>query len=355
MTGTGSLSALVLVIAIGAALATLAAIVGYFVGQRRREPAAPLDHALRPMGDSLNRLLARVEDLDAQRATAHEGLRSTVVEQLRQVQSTSEAMAREVTNLQSALGRSPVRGVWGEASLRRIVEECGLMSHVHFTEQDHRRTEDGALRPDMTIELGDGLIIVVDAKVPMDKFLEATAAEDPLLRQEALRAHTQAVVKHIQSLGTKSYWQSIGSCEFVVAYLPTESLLSEALTIDPTLLTTALGKRVVVATPFSMYALLRTIEIGWRQHAMAENAEQIAALGSELHQRLVKMSDHLGKVGRALNSATESYNDYVGSLESRVLVTARKMADLGVGGAGPNTPAQIGTVARTPGHGTAVA
>jgi len=344
-----------LVLVVAAALALLAAVVGYLVGQRRREPAAPLDLALRPVGESLDRLLARVEDLDAQRSAAQEGLRSTMVEQLRQVQTTSASMAREVTNLQHALGRNPVRGVWGEASLRRIVEECGLMEHVHFVEQDHRRTEDGAVRPDMTIDLGEGLVVVVDAKVPMEKFLEAAAAEDPLARQEALRAHTQAVVKHIQALGSKAYWQSVGSCEFVVAYLPTESLLSEALSLDPALLTTALGKRVVVATPFSMYALLRTIEIGWRQNAMAENAEQIAALGSELHQRLVKMADHLGKVGKALNSASESYNEYVGSLESRVLVTARKMADLGVGGTGPNTPAQIGTVARTPGHGSAVA
>jgi DNA recombination protein RmuC len=306
--------ALFLALVVGLALG---AVIG--VCWIRSRPAAyegMLDQAELMQG--LDRLSDQVHHLDRARA-AWQGQLHAQVDQLQ----------RETRTLSTALRRPQVRGRWGELHLRRAVELAGLVDRCDFTEQV--RLEDGALRPDLVVHLAGGRALVVDAKVPLDAHLDATAAEDDALRQHHLVRHAAQLRAHVDVLSSKAYWRALPeSPEFVVLFVPAESFLAAALDADPTLIEYAGARQVVLATPTTLIALLRTVAHGWSQATVAEEARQVQRLGRELHQRLATFGGHLDALGRSLNAAVTRYNQAVGSLESRVLVTARRFGELGV-------------------------
>jgi DNA recombination protein RmuC len=299
-----------------------------------------------PVADSLGALSRAVQEAEQARLVSQAELR----EQLRAAGQASEQLRAETGRLGSALRRSEVRGRWGEMQLRRLVETAGMIEHVHFTEQAHTATDDGALRPDLVVHLAYGKNVVVDAKAPLDAYLEAVATDDEEAREAHLRRHAAALGAHIDRLAAKDYAAVVdGSPEFVVLFLPAEPLLSAALTADPSLLERAFARDVVLATPTTLGALLRTVQYGWRQEAVAANARELHDLGRELHGRLATLGDHLGKVGTSLDAAVRRYNAAVSSLESRVLVSARRFSALGVTDDPLEAPAQVTSAARIPG------
>ncbi|MCK5928840.1 MAG: DNA recombination protein RmuC, partial [Nocardioides sp.] len=228
-----------------------------------------------------------------------------------------------------ALRRPQVRGRWGELHLRRTVELAGLVDRCDFSEQV--RLDDGAQRPDLVVHLAGGRDVVVDAKVPLDAFLDAAAAADDAERDHHLIRHARQVRTHVDQLGSKAYWKALeGAPEFVVLFVPAESFLSAALEADATLLEHAATRQVVLASPTTLIALLRTVAQGWQHEALAEQARAIHRLGVDLHQRLQVLDRHLDNVGRSLNAAVGHYNQAMGSLESRVLVSARRFSELSV-------------------------
>jgi DNA recombination protein RmuC len=238
-----------------------------------------------------------------------------------------DLLQRETRSLSTALRKPQVRGRWGELHLRRAVELAGLVDRCDFAEQV--RLDDGARRPDLVVNLVGGRQVVVDAKVPLDAYLDATSTDDEDEAAHHLRRHVGQLRSHIDALGSKQYWRSITeSPEFVVLFVPAESFLAAALEVDGSLIEYAAVKRVVLATPTTLIALLRTVAHGWSHEALADQAREIHSLGRELHERLASMNGHLDQLGRSLNAAVGHYNQTVGSLESRVLVTARRFGDL---------------------------
>ena len=259
-----------------------------------------------------------------------------------------DTLRRETQSLSTALRRPQVRGQWGELHLRRSVELAGMVDHCDFTEQV--RLADGAQRPDLVVHLAGGRTIVVDAKVPLDAFLDAGAADDEDAREGHLARHARQVRQHVDGLGAKRYWQSLAeSPEFVVLFLPSEAFLSAALTTDPSLIEYAAARQVVLATPTTLIALLRTVAHGWRHESLATQARQVHELGRELHGRLAKVSGHLDALGRSLNATVGHYNQAVGSFESRVLVSARRFEELDVTDDRLESPRQLDTSARATG------
>ncbi|MFC1499961.1 DNA recombination protein RmuC [Candidatus Zixiibacteriota bacterium] len=255
---------------------------------------------------------------------------------------------KETGNLVTALRRPQVRGRWGEFTLKRVAELAGMVEHCDFEEQDTIITEEGRLRPDMTVHLPGGRILVVDAKTPLEAYLDAYKAEGEDEREDHLKRHAALMRKHVKDLSGKAYWDQFPDTpEYVVMFIPGEPFLQAAFMRDPDLLDDALQSKVLVTSPVSFVGLLNVVAHGWRQEAMAENAIQIQDLGQELLSRLIKFVDHFEKVGTRLNSAVKSYNESVGSLESRVLVSARKMKELGVQVSGTlNETNQIETAVR---------
>lgn len=325
------------------------AVIAWLLGVRRGRAEQPGPDLLRPVGDSLDRISRRIEEVERERVREQADLSATLRTQLGQVARTAEEMRKDTSSLHAALGRSEVRGAWGEASLRRLVEAAGMIDRVHFTEQDHNAGDDGAHRPDLTIHLGFDRNLVVDAKVPLNSFLRAQETDDPAEREGLMRAHAVELKAHVDRLSSKQYWRLHDPApDFVVVYLPSEALLAGALAHDPELLDRAFAKRVVLATPTTFFSLLRTVDLMWRQEAVAEHAKEIAALGRDLHDRLVTMSGHLAKVGKSLDSTIGHYNSYVASLESRVLVTARRMNELGIGANDLPDISQVERAARQP-------
>jgi DNA recombination protein RmuC len=295
-----------------------------------------------PVAESLDRLAARVVEAERAQATTQAELRTELGERSRQLWLAAEAVRTETGRLAGALGRSEVRGAWGEAQLRRLVEAAGMLDRVHFVEQDSRRGDDGLQRPDLVVHLGDGRDIVVDAKVSLHDFLEAEAATEPDARDGALRRHAAVVSAHVDRLAAKEYWRQWETApEFVVLFLPAESLLGATLAVDPALLDRAFRRRVVIATPTTLLALLGTVAHVWRQESVARNAREVHALGRELHDRLATMAGHLGRVGGSLDAAVGHYNRLVASLEGRVLVSARRLGALGVADTEVPGPPQV--------------
>jgi DNA recombination protein RmuC len=276
----------------------------------------------------LDRLSDQMRDLDHQRSTWQGQLSQQVLD----MRLATDTLRRETQTLSTALRRPQVRGRWGEMHLRRAVELAGLVDRCDFTEQAHVVTRDDTVqRPDLVVQLVGGRRVVVDAKVPLDAFLDATGTDDDGDREAHLARHARQLRQHVDVLASKRYWRSLeGSPEFVVLFVPAESFLSAALAADRDLLEDAAAKHVVVATPTTLIALLRTVALGWRQETLAGQAREIHQLGRELHERLVTLSAHVDNVGRSLNAAVGHYNSAVGSLESRVLVTARRFGDLAV-------------------------
>ncbi len=292
---------------------------------RREIETRAADHAV--VREGLERLHDQMRDLDHHRVS----WQSQLKQQVDEVRHSTESLRRETSSLATALRRPQVRGRWGELHLRRAVELAGLVARCDFDEQVSVRHDDAALRPDLVVHLAGDKQVVVDAKVPLDGFLDATSSDEEEEQLAHLRRHARQLRQHVDVLGAKSYWRGFAATpEFVVLFLPGESFLSAALEADPSLIEYAATRQVVLATPTTLIALLRTVAHAWTQDALADKAREIHLLGRELHERLSTMGDHLDKVGRSLTAAVGAYNRAVGSLESRVLVSARKLTELEV-------------------------
>ncbi|MDT4916751.1 MAG: recombination protein RmuC, partial [Pseudonocardiales bacterium] len=280
-----------------------------------------------PLRESLDRVQQQLNAVERERVGSY----SKLLEQVSMMRTTSEQLHKETNQLVNALRAPQVRGRWGEMQLERTVEAAGLTEHIDYVTQVTVDGPDGRLRPDLVVRLVGGKSIVVDAKVAFSGYLEAMEARDEVTRAARLKAHARHLRDHIDALGAKAYWEHFTpSPEFVVCFVPADAFLDAALREDPTLLERAFEQNVVVATPSTLVALLRTVAYTWRQEALAANAAEVHRLGRELYQRLSTMGGHIDKLGRSLNNAVGDYNKTVSSLETRVLVTARRMIDLDV-------------------------
>jgi len=307
----------------------------------RREEA--VKKLVEPLTQTLDLVKAEVTTAEKARLEAHAALS----QQVRAMQITSESLRTETGQLVTALRSSQVRGRWGELQLRRVVEAAGMVDHVDFVEQSSTRTDDGVQRPDMVVHLSGGKHVVLDAKVAFLGYLDAMQTDDDTVRSERLKAHARHVRKHVDDLAAKQYWEQFTPApEFVVMFLPAEPFLHAALEVDPGLIEHAMEKNVILATPMTLVALLRTVSYAWRQEALAANAQQVLTLGRELHGRLATLGGHVSRLGRQIDGAVRAYNDTVSSLESRVLVSARRMADLKVTDDGLDTPTQVDSATR---------
>lgn len=283
--------------------------------------------ALAPVRETLQTMQRTVSDLESDRQRQY----GSLAEQLRRAQQSDEALRATTESLAGALRSGSARGVWGETQLRRVVEAAGLTRYVDFELQQTVATDAGAGRPDMVIRLPGEKSLAVDAKVPLDAYLEASAIPETAVgeegaRRRALRGrHVRAVRAHVDALAKKTYWAGLASSpEFVICFIPSESLLAAALEDDPALLEYAFGKRVALASPVSLWSVLKTIAYTWTQQDVSHEARQLLDLGTQLYERLGSLAGHADDLRRALERTVESYNRFVGSLETRVLVTARR-------------------------------
>jgi DNA recombination protein RmuC len=295
--------------------------------------------------ESLDRLHDQLRDM-AQHGVSWQ---SQLKQQVDEVRHSTDTLRRETATLSTALRRPEVRGRWGELHLRRVVELAGLVDRCDFEEQVSVAGGTGLQRPDLVVNLAGGKHVVVDAKVPLDAFLDACSRQDadPEERATHLRRHARQLRAHVDVLAGKGYWRALPSTpEFVVLFVPGESFLSAALEAEPTLIEYAADRKVVLATPSTLIALLRTVAYAWTQQTLADNAREIHQLGRDLYERLATMGGHLDRVGRSLTGAVSAYNRAVGSLENRVLVSARRFDALGVGSADLESPAPVVDVSR---------
>jgi DNA recombination protein RmuC len=299
-----------------------------------------------PLRESLTKVERQLSAVELDRAGSYEKL----LEQIGSMRQTNEQLRAETAQLVTALRAPQVRGRWGEMQLRRAVEAAGMTEHIDFVEQQTVASDDGRLRPDLVVQLVGGKNVVVDSKVAFNGYLEAMEAKDEQTRNARLKAHARQLKTHIDQLAAKSYWEHFSPTpEFVVCFVPADAFLDAALREDPALQERAFEQNIVLATPSTLVALLRTIAYTWRQEALAANAAEVHQLGRELYQRLSTMGGHIDKLGRSLNNAVGDYNKTVSSLETRVFVTARKMIDLQViePGEGIDAPQQITETARS--------
>ncbi len=299
--------------------------------KRRAEDESRVLQALSPVQEALRTMQGQVTELEKQRSVQH----GELSQQLLQATASEERLRSTAESLASALRSNDVRGVWGETQLRNVVEAAGLLERVDFDVQASIQSDAGTGRPDMVVRLPGGKSIAVDAKVPFSAYLEASHisvganGEDADRRRELILKHVKAVRGHIDALASRSYWQGLAaSPELVIAFIPSESLISSALEADPALLDYAFSKRVALASPVTLWSVLKTVAYSWQQDVLTEDAKHLFDLGKELYQRLSTLSEHADKLRRSIEATVRSYNQFASSLESRVLVTARKLQAL---------------------------
>src|SRR5690625_4980196 len=289
----------------------------------RREQAVKA--LVEPLAKSLTEVREQVSAAERARAEAH----GAITEQVKAMASSSEALRGETSQLVSALRASHVRGRWGEIQLRRVVEVAGMVKHVDFTEQHAVEVNGEVARPDMVVHLPGSKRIVVDAKVSLSAFLEAAEALDDAERADRMRAHSRHIQAHVKSLADKSYWEALEhSPEFVVMFVPADSMLAAALETDPALLEDAFSRNVVIATPATLVALLRTVAYTWRQERLAEDAQKVFLTGKELHKRLGVFGRHLNDLGKRLNAAVVSFNKLNRSIDSQLVPQVKRFSEL---------------------------
>ena len=286
-----------------------------------------IDNLVKPIQEALAKTEQQIQAMEQARKEAY----GSLSKHLETMTLTQNQLQLETRNLVQALRRPEVRGQWGELTLKRLVELAGMVEHCDFYQQETVTTGDGAQRPDMIVRLPDQREIVIDVKTPLDAYLSAMEATDDNSRRAALERHARKVRERVRELAAKSYWDQFKNApDFVVLFIPGDQFLSAALDIDPALLEDALRQKIIMATPTSLVALLRAVAYGWRQQAVAENAERIRELGEDLYKRIGTFTEHLARLGRQLEGGVDSYNKAVGSLERQLLPGARKFVELGI-------------------------
>jgi DNA recombination protein RmuC len=333
-------ASLLLGLLLGALLATAATLGAVALTGRRRPPGAGLE----PLHESLDHLHRLLTGMERARATAHGELR----EQMGTVGQASAQLRQETAALVTALRTPHVRGRWGELQLRRVVEVAGLLEHCDFVEQPSGTSDaDAGVRPDLVVTLADGRKVVVDAKVPFTGYIEAVQAPDEQVRRERVAAHARQLRAHVDALAARRYPSAFRpAAPFTVLFVPSDGFLVTALEADPALLEHGFARDVVLATPSTLLALLRTVAYSWRQERLARDADQVLEVGRRLHARLVTLSGHLTRLGSALGGTLARYNETVGSYERSVLAAARRFDDLGVGEAPVPSPAPVEATVR---------
>jgi len=296
-----------------------------------------------PLRDALSKVESHLRELEGARISAY----TSLTEQVGFVRQASEALHEQTSSLVAALRAPQARGRWGEMQLRRVVEMAGMVEHCDFTEQASVTTDHGVIRPDLVVRLSGGKQIVVDAKVSLAAYLAAAESRDPDVIEERMRAHARHMRDHVTGLAAKEYWREFEPTpEFVVLFVPGDAFLAPALERDPSLLEDAMQLKVLIATPTTLMAMLRTVAYSWQQEALTEHARSVFELGRELYRRLGTLGGHVDKLGRSLGRAVDDYNKTVGSLERNVLVHARKMAELQVTDADLAAPPPVDTAPR---------
>ncbi len=288
-----------------------------------------IKHTVKPLEEALKRYEKQISELEKTRATAYGNMEG----QIRSLMESQQSLQKETGNLVTALRRPEVRGRWGEVTLKRVAELAGMIDHCDYFEQVSVDTAAGRRRPDMIVRLPADREIVVDSKVSLDAFLDAISADSDEERKTLMIKHAQQVRKHMKDLSSKAYWDQFEKTpEFVVMFIPGESFLSVAVENDLTLIEDGMEKGVIIATPTTLISLLRAIAYGWRQEQVEKNAREISVLGRELYERIQPFLGHVNKAGMSLSQSVEAFNDMIGSLERRVIVSIKKFKELGVSG-----------------------